>query len=54
MIIIMLSPILNQFYCHLYLVTESPSISGTHFPTSFSSSLYGSIVTPTPTVTSGK
>ena len=57
MIVISLSPILNEFYCQFYLVTEtptlSPSISSTDLSISSLSSS-DSIVTPTPTVISSK
>ena len=49
---------LNQFYCHFYLVTESPTssplTSSKILPTSSSSFFNSSIVMPTPTVPSGK
>ena len=43
----------NQFYCHLYIDSEFKTshtlTSSIPLPASFSSSLSGSIVTPTPT-----
>ena len=58
MIVINLSLTSYQFYCYCYIDTKSitpyPMTSSTHFPTSSSSSLSGSIVTSIPSVTPGK
>ena len=47
-----------SIYCHIYLVTKTPTpsplISSTIFPTSSTSFFSSSIVTPTPTVSPGK
>ena len=47
-----------QFYYHFYMYIESKTpyhlTSSTHLPTSFSSSLSGSIITPISNITQGK
>ena len=54
----MFCDILISILLPLYVDTESktpyPLTGSTHLPASLSSSLSGSIVTPTPTITQGK